>query len=136
MNWVDEQIKTRIQSDNDVFEDSFIDAAGVIMGKKISAAMNDSRRSAADAIGAILNCFHIKQREIPDDAEDMNELLADLLRPHGIMRRHVRLESGWYKDAAGPMIGSFKEDGSPVALLPGTVLAPAWHQPGNGLATA
>ena len=25
---------------------------------------------------------------------------------------------------------------SPVALLPGTVLAPAWHQPGNGLATA
>lgn len=132
MSWVDEQIKTRIQSDNDVFEDSFIDAAGVIMGKKISAAMNDSRRSAADAIGAILNCFHIKQREIPDDAEDMNELLADLLRPHGIMRRHVRLESGWYKDASGPMIGSFKEDGSPVALLPFGFSHYCFYDPGSG----
>ena len=54
MGWFDEQIKDRMRADNEVFEDSFIRAAGVIMGRKLSAAMNDQRQAATDAIGEIL----------------------------------------------------------------------------------
>ena len=118
MGWFDEQIKDRMRADNEVFEDSFIRAAGVIMGSRLSAAMNDQRQAATDAIGEILKCYHIKPREVPDTITDMNDTLEFLLRPHGIMRRNVTLEKGWYKDASGPMIGTLKEDGSVVALIP------------------
>ena len=118
MGWFDEQIKERMKADNEVFEDSFIKAAGIIMGKKLSAAMNDQRQAATDAIGEILKCFHIKPREVPDSITDMNDTLEYLLRPHGIMRRNVTLEKGWYKDASGPMIGTRTDDGSVVALIP------------------
>lgn len=118
MGWFDEQIKERMKADNEVFEDSFIKAAGIIMGKKLSAAMNDRRQSATDAIGEILKCFHVKPREVPDSITDMNDTLEYLLRPHGIMRRNVTLEKGWYKDASGPMIATRTDDGSVVALIP------------------
>ncbi|MGN1119802.1 MAG: NHLP bacteriocin export ABC transporter permease/ATPase subunit, partial [Oscillospiraceae bacterium] len=56
--------------------------------------------------------------EVPDSITDMNDVLEYLLRPHGIMRRNVTLEKGWYKDASGPMIGTRTDDGSVVALIP------------------
>ena len=118
MGWFDEQIKDRIRADNDTFEDAFIRAAGVIMGQKLSAAINDQRQAANDAISKILVFYHIKPREVPESITDMNDVLEFLMHPHGIMRRNVILEKGWYKDASGPMIGTLKEDGSIVALIP------------------
>lgn len=35
MGWFDEQIKDRMRADNEVFEDSFIRAAGIIMGRRL-----------------------------------------------------------------------------------------------------
>ncbi len=118
MGWFDEQIKDRIRADNEAFEDSFIRAAGIIMGSRLSAAMNDQRQAATDAIGEILRAYHIKPREVPDSITDMNDTLEYLMRPHGIMRRNVSLEKGWYKDASGPMIGTLKDGGDIVALIP------------------
>ena len=109
MGWFDEQIKDRIRADNEAFEDSFVRAAGIVMGSRLSAAMNDQRQAASDAIGEILKAYHIKPREVPDSIKDMNETLEYLMRPHGIMRRNVQLEKGWYKDASGPMLGTLKE---------------------------
>ena len=48
----------------------------------------------------------------------MNEVLEFLMRPYGIMRRTVRLEKGWYKDAAGAMLGKRKDNGEVAALIP------------------
>ena len=118
MGWFDEQIKDRMRADNEAFEDSFVRAAGIIMGSRLSAAMNDQRQAATDAIGEILKAYHIKPREVPDSITDMNETLEYLMRPHGIMRRNVSLEKGWYKDASGPMIGTLKDGGDIVALIP------------------
>ena len=118
MGWFDEQIKDRMRADNEAFEDSFIRAAGIIMGSRLSAAMNDQRQAATDAIGEILKAYHIKPREVPDSITDMNDTLEYLMRPHGIMRRNVSLEKGWYKDASGPMIGTLKDGGNIVALIP------------------
>ena len=118
MGWFDEHIKDRIKADNEAFEDSFVRAAGIIMGSRLSAAMNDQRQAATDAIGEILKAYHIKPREVPDSITDMNETLEYLMRPHGIMRRNVTLEKGWYRDASGPMIGTVKDGGDIVALIP------------------
>ena len=118
MSWFDEQIKTRIRSDNEIFEDSFLRAARVVLGKHLSAEINDKRQITKDAIGEILKYYHVRSRQVPDSITDIDDVLEFLLRPYGIMRRNVTLEKDWYKDATGPMLGTKKEDGSIIALIP------------------
>ena len=118
MGWFDEQIRTRKQSDREMFEDSFRTIAGAVMGQRMSQALNDDRQATTDAIGDILKYYHAKPREVPDGIRDMNEVLEYLMRPYGIMRRTVKLEKGWRRDAAGAMLGRRRDDGSVVALLP------------------
>ncbi len=118
MGWFNEQIKERKQSDNDAFSESFANIAGAIVGKRISEALNDDRIQTKNAIDLILKFYHVPSRELPDEIKDRNEQLEYLMRPHGIMRRSVKLTEGWYKDAIGAMLGVRKSDGSVVALIP------------------
>ena len=118
MGWFDEQIRARKESDSAVFEESFEQMANAVMGRHMSAALNNDREITADAIGEILNFYHVKPQEVPDNINDMNEVLEYLLRPSGFMRRIVELEDGWYRDAIGAMLGTRRDDGSVVALIP------------------
>ncbi len=118
MGWFDEQIRARKEADRSVFEESFEEIAGAVMGQRMSQALNDDRQITADAIGEILRHYRVKSRELPDNIRDMNEVLEFLLRPYGIMRRGVNLEPGWYRDAMGAMLGTRADDGSVVALIP------------------
>ena len=118
MGWFDEQIRQRKEADYAAFEDSFQEIAGAVMGRRMSQALNDDRQVTTDAIGEILKYYHVKPHEVPDSIKDMNEVLEFLMRPNGIMRRNVRLEKGWYKDAVGAMLGRKADDGSVVALIP------------------
>ena len=118
MGWFDEQIRSRKEADQAVFEDSFQQMAGAVMGRRMSEALNDDRQITADAIGEIMKYYHVKAQEVPDSIRDMNEVLEYLLRPHGFMRRNVHLDPGWYHDAVGAMLGTRKDDGSVVALIP------------------
>lgn len=118
MGWFDEQIRQRKLSDDEVFADCFADIAGAVAGRKFSDALRGDRRAASDAIGDVLRFYHIKLREAPESITDINEQLEYLMRPYGVMRRTVRLERGWYKDAMGAMLGVRKDDGSIVALIP------------------
>ena len=118
MGWFDEQIEERKRADSEALEESFLRIAGAVMGKRLSAALNDQRQSAKDAIEELLKYYRVKAREVPRSVEDMNEILEFLLRPYGIMRRNVKLEKFWYRDATGPMLGTRTDDGSVVALIP------------------
>lgn len=118
MGWFDEQIRQRKDADLAAFESSFQEIAEAVMGKRLSDALNDDRSVTTDAIGEILKYYHVKPSEVPEKITDMNEVLEYLLRPYGIMRRTVRLEKGWHKDAVGAMLGTRADDGSVVALIP------------------
>lgn len=118
MGWFDEQIRQRKLSDDEVFADSFADIAGAAAGRRFSDALRGDRRAASDAIGDVLRFYHIKLREAPGNITDINEQLEYLMRPYGVMRRTVRLEKGWYKDAIGAMLGVRRDDGAIVALIP------------------
>ena len=119
MGWFDEQIRLRKLNDEELFEDSFLDMAGAVIGGNLQAALESDRTKTKNAIDAILGYLLVRTREIPDDVQDLNDQLDYLLDPNGIMRRAVKLPAGWYKDAAGPMLLITKEDGIPVAVLPG-----------------
>ena len=117
MGWFDEQIKQRKQNDDELFAEAFAGIAGAVTGEKISA-LNSGEQKTKNAVDEILRYYRIKPCEVPDSVKDINERLEYLLRPHGIMRRTVRLEKGWYKDAVGAMLAVKKSDGSAVALIP------------------
>ncbi len=118
MGWFEEQIKQRTKADDAVFADSFSQIAGAILGRRIASALNDDISVTTDAIGEILNYYKVKPCDIPDGMEEMNEVLEYLMRPYGIMRRPVRLDKGWYKDAVGAMLATRTDDGSVIALIP------------------
>ena len=118
MGWFDEQIRKRKQADDEAFAYSFSGIAEAIMGRMVFDATHDSSQVTVDAIGEILTYYRVKPQEAPEDMHDMNEVLEYLMRPYGIMRRTVRLDKGWYRDAAGAMLGTRTDDGSVVALLP------------------
>ena len=118
MGWFDEQIKQRKEHDQNTFEEAFIGISDAVTGSRISAAIADDRSRAKDAIDEILKYYHVKTQDVPENIKDTNEQLEYLMRPHGIMRRTVNLDKGWYKDAFGAMLGVLKSDGSVVALIP------------------
>lgn len=117
MGWIDEQIKERKLSDQEILEDAFMDVASVVLGKRLAGDLNDSSFSK-NAIDEILKYYHYKPVEIKQKVEYFEDALQYALRPHGIMYRHIKLDDGWYKQAYGPILGFTKEDNIPVALIP------------------
>lgn len=118
MGWFDEQIKQRKQNDDAIFEEAFVGIADAVLGSKMSAAFASDEERAEDAIGEILKYYKVKACEVPDSVKGIHDRLEYLLRPHGIMRRNVNLEKGWYKDAIGALLGTRKDDGKVVAFIP------------------
>ena len=119
MSWFDEQIRQRKLNDDEILEATYAEIAGAVIGRRMSAALYDERRRAKDAYDCILKYYRLEPGQVPEGVEDVGEQLEFLLRPHGIMRRNVRLAKGWYKDAVGAMLGIHRESGHVVALLPG-----------------
>ncbi len=117
MGWFDEQIRQRKENDDQVFEESFIRVAAAVLGSKAASRLDDDLTVTRAAIEEILKFYHYKPTEVPDTITDADEQLEFLLRPHGLMRRNVTLEKGWYRDAYGPLLAT-KKDGTVVALLP------------------
>ncbi|MBR4719437.1 MAG: NHLP bacteriocin export ABC transporter permease/ATPase subunit [Lachnospiraceae bacterium] len=133
MGWFDEQIKERKASDDRALEDTYLHIAGSVMGRRLSASLNDKRIQAQSAIEDILKYYGVKYKELPGHIKDMDEVLEYLLRPSGIMTREVYLERGWRNDAAGAMLATMKEDGSVVALIPSKIRGYIFIDPKTGL---
>ena len=140
MSWFDEQIRERKKTDREILEESFgsmgyqkqeFDEDGELVSADDEDAHvantlmadeyfdgDETEALLQEAVGQVLRYYHVKPKEVPENIRDMNEVLEYLLRPYGFMRRTVILSPGWYKDAAGAMLGRRKDDGSVVALLP------------------
>ncbi|MGN1108057.1 MAG: NHLP bacteriocin export ABC transporter permease/ATPase subunit [Oscillospiraceae bacterium] len=116
MGWFDEQIKQRKSRDEEEFSEAMAQLSDTITRKK-TASEADENAKIRGAIDVILRYYHCKPKEIPERITDLDKQLEFACRPYGIMRREVILESGWYKDAVGAMLGR-KKDGTVVALLP------------------
>lgn len=132
MGWFDEQIRQRKQNDDDVFADSFVNMAAAVLGSKVTAGLNDGSAATKSAIDEILKYYHVKSREVPDGIKDTNEQLEYLMRPYGIMRRTVKLENGWYRDAVGAMLGVMKDSGKVAALIPAGLSGYCYLDPESG----
>ena len=133
MGWFDEQIRQRKLADDAAFEESFAQIADSILGTKLSKVFSDDRIKAKNAIDEILKYYHIKPKEeIPESLTDVNEQLEYIMRPHGIMRRVVKLTDGWYKDAVGPMLGVRLDNNQVTALIPTGLVGYSYYDAETG----
>ena len=118
MGWFDEQIKQRKRNDDEIFSEAFAGIADAVLGSRLASAYSTDEEKAEDAIGEILKYYHVKPREIQASVKGLNDRLEFLLRPYGIMRRRVKLEKGWHRDAIGALLTTRKDDGTVAALIP------------------
>lgn len=114
VGWFDEQIRQRKKDDADTLSEALHDIAGAVSGTKTFFQSGDAKNET----DKILEYYGVKSRELPGSLKDADAQTEYLIRPHGIMKREVTLRSGWYKDAAYPMLAKFK-DGTLAALIPG-----------------
>ena len=132
MGWFEKQVKQRKELDQQAFEESFFNAAEAVLGERTASRMSDERIITRQAIEDILKYYHYKPVEIPKSVKTQEEQLEYCLRPHGIMRRNVQLDKGWYRNSYGPVLAYLKEDGVPVAILPKKITGYAYTDPRTG----
>jgi len=119
MGWFEDQLKERYENENATFVASLDSIVNAVIGERLQQAL-ENREVAESAIEEILKYFHhpMNRDEFPDDINTLDDQIAFYMQPYGIARRRVTLDKGWYKHAIGAMIGTLKEDGSAVALIP------------------
>ena len=119
MSFFEEQLELRRQNDRDHFEQAMEQIAGAVLGERIAYELG-KQEIVGSAIEEILKYYHCKlpKDDLPANITTVEAQLEYRMRPYGISFRSVDLEPGWYHHAAGVMIGTLKEDGSAVALIP------------------
>lgn len=122
MSWFEEQLHIREEHDNADFSDALDSIAGAVMGIRLQEALRHDE-IAGSAMDEILNFYHCKSKNepFPQNVKTVEEQIDYRMRPFGIMHRSVMLEKGWYHHSVGAMLGTWEEDGSAVALIPGKI---------------
>lgn len=114
MGWFDEQILQRKKDDEDILAEALHDITDAVSGTKTFF----QNGNAKNEITKILDYYGVKTGDLPGSLTEIDSQIEHLMRPHGIMKRVVRLKEGWHKDVAYPMLAKTKE-GVLTALIPG-----------------
>ena len=70
------------------------------------------------AISQVLSALQVVDYELEDDdIIPLEQQFSNIIHAHGIMKREVQLNDGWWKESCGPLLGRTKS-GHLVALLP------------------
>jgi len=117
MSKFDDIIRARKKQNDEKFISGMVNLTNMAMGKNIKDAMSN-RDSSEAAMTQILNSFGIKGdgRRLPGGIIDPDEIMEYMLRPYGIMRRPVKLDSRWYKDADGTLLTTLRDSGKMVVI--------------------
>ena len=85
MGLFEEQIKQRKISDQEIFGESFVKVAGVVLGERAAGMVHVSHLDSRRAIDDILKYYRHKPAAIPDGIDTFDGQLEYALRPHGIL---------------------------------------------------
>ena len=112
MSSYDEKIRARKASDQEMFSDSLLKIADSVISESLRESLNENRIGTTDALSAILKYFRIRTGEVPENVEDIQDLMDCYMNPHGIMHCNLKLEGNWDRHAMGPMLGRRKDNGN------------------------
>ncbi|MBQ9042513.1 MAG: ATP-binding cassette domain-containing protein [Eggerthellaceae bacterium] len=132
MKWIESQIEMRAKLDAQAAERAYAKlAASVTDGREAPRADGDDLELVDGAARACLRYCGVEPGEVPDGVADADERLDYLCRPTGTMRRKVRLDGDWFKQAFGALLGTL-DTGEAVALIPRGVRGYGFTDPATG----
>ena len=117
MGWFDEQLRQRNHIDQEEFEESMLQMAASLIGKR-ETALDDPDELTLDAVNEILKYYKLKPVEVPDSLEGADEQMRYCLHKYGLMKRRVELRDKWWRDSTGPLILYKKDSDIPVVARP------------------
>lgn len=89
MGWFDEQIKDRKKRDEEDFLNAMDEIAAVItrrtQRKKCEDPDVDRQQNMKRVMNEILQYYHVKPREIPENIKELQDQMDYMCRPYGIM---------------------------------------------------
>ncbi len=129
ISWFSEQIRQRVDRDQMALDDSFYNMAGSVMDIWKRRRLDGARLIILDALDEILNYYHYKSVEVPENIEEVDGQLKYALHKTGLMVRVVTLEDNWQNHSCGPMLGFIENSGDTVALLPGNLYGYYYKDP-------
>ena len=135
MGWFEDQIAYSKRLDEEALSESYINIASAVLGHRIQQSWQDDSYAARTALEDICKYYHFRPREVPKSVKDFNRQLDYVFQPCGFMRRTVKLTEGWHRDAIGAMMGTFRESGKVVALIPGKMGGYVYYSPDTGKLT-
>ena len=119
LDWFEEKAALRKKQEMELFQDACTDLAAAVQGEKVFTKMPlSSQKKTTETARRIFDFYHIRPGRIQVREGDFWGQMEELLQPHGMMHRKVKLKDGWYGKAAGAFLG-FTKEGEPTALLPG-----------------
>ena len=74
MGWFDEQIRERKQSDQQTFEEAFLELSDAVTGKKEAAVFSGDAELSKNAVAEVLKYYHIKPREVSEGKQVITRL--------------------------------------------------------------
>ena len=77
MGWFDEQIRQRIEHDDDMFADAFAQMANLVSSNRVVSGLSNDRKLAEEAIGDILRYYHVRAQEVPEQLTDVLVVFDD-----------------------------------------------------------
>lgn len=121
MGLYEDQLNARKRSDQESFSEAIDAIADAVMGENVLRGLN-KMETAHSAIEEVLKYYNFKapKDELPENVKTVEDQIEYRMRPYGINFRKVTLDKDWYRQGVGAMIGTLKEDGSLVALIPST----------------
>ena len=130
--WIESQIETRARLDAEMSERAYAELAASVSSSRRAPHFDvDDVEQTDGAAKACLKYCGVMAGEVPEGIVDVEERLNWLCRPTGTMRRTVRLDEGWHKQAFGAMLGRL-DTGEAVALLPRGLRGYYYLEPGTG----
>ena len=118
LTWFEDQFHEREAYDRKLLEESFIGAAGIVYGQKISDRLLDKSIITEQVIDELLKYYHFQPVKIPNTITDSKAQLDYCLRKYGLMKRKIKLQKDWFADAFGPILAYSKDGEEAVVLLP------------------
>ena len=131
MGWFDDQIEFRKKHERELLSDSFENIARSVTGRKIHTFLSEEE-DVNDAVSNLLKHMGVKERAVPGNVKGLRDRLDFLLSSTGILYREIILSRGWQNDAMGPMIGSLKDTGTVIAILPSEMGGYEYTDPASG----
>ena len=126
------QVETRAELSAAKTERAYAELASSVMPEGSMPPLKVDDVELLDrAVKACLQYIRVKPGEAPDSLDDRDERIDWLCRPSGTMHRAVRLDTDWYKEAFGAMLG-YLDTGEPIALIPRGMAGYFYLDPNTG----